>query len=235
MGWILLLLIIIVGAILFVSSRREKKKQHALWASRQKDSYVPPMPVTSLETVDGANKLVVNNDSNVYFTQYEKGKAAWPGGVANLSVYFNKDTKHLLILSLVQESDQIDFGEVTPEATEKFLAVFQSMGGHLAQHYELLTLNKVDSSDLNLAVKSSPAKVYLYTENSAYDGKKRLFFSPDPTSTAYKLLGVAVSNDPSGDKGVDLSLEDSKGVKSSVYTTLTSDALADLQANFVQA
>ncbi|MCW1057116.1 hypothetical protein OJ928_11480, partial [Streptococcus anginosus] len=79
--------------------------------------------------------LVVKNDSSVYFTQYEKGKAPWPGGVENFSVYYDKDNKHLLILSLVQENDNIDFGEVDPEATEKFLAVFQSVGGHLAQHY----------------------------------------------------------------------------------------------------
>ena len=163
MGWILLLLIIIIGVGTYINSHNEKKKQSQLWAQRQKDSYVPPMPIISLETVDGANKLVVKNDSSVYFTQYEKGKAPWPGGVENFSVYYDKDTKHLLILSLVQENDNIDFGEVDPEATEKFLAVFQSVGGHLAQHYELLTLNMVDSSDLNLAVKSSPAKVYFYT------------------------------------------------------------------------
>ena len=133
---------------------------------------------------------------------------------------------------MVQENDNIDFGEVDPEATEKFLAVFQSVGGHLAQHYELLTLNKVDSSDLNLAVKSSPAKVYFYTEKSVTDGKKRLYFSPDPTSTAYKLLGVAVSDAGNGEKSIDLSLETFKGVKGSIYTTLSEAGVKDLQENF---
>lgn len=190
------------------------------------------MPITILETVDGASKLVVKNDSSVYFTQYEKGKAPWPGGVENFSVYYDKDTKHLLILSLVQENDNIDFGEVDPEATEKFLSVFQSVGGHLAQHYELLTLNEVDSSDLNLAVKSFPAKVYFYTEKSVTDGKKRLYFSPDPTSTAYKLLGVAVSDGSNGEKSVELSLETFKGVKYSIYTTLSEAGVKDLQENF---
>lgn len=232
MGWILLLLVIIICVGTYINSRNEKKKQSQLWAQRQKDSNVPPIPITILETVDGASKLVVKNDSSVYFTQYEKGKAPWPGGVENFSVYYDKDTKHLLILSLVQENDNIDFGEVDPEATEKFLSVFQSVGGHLAQHYELLTLNEVDSSDLNLAVKSFPAKVYFYTEKSVTDGKKRLYFSPDPTSTAYKLLGVAVSDGSNGEKSVELSLETFKGVKYSIYTTLSEAGVKDLQENF---
>lgn len=231
MGWILLLIIIIVIIAMIINSRSEKKKQHKLWEERQKDSYVPPLAVTSLESVDGAHHIEVKNDDGVYFTQYEDGKTSWPGGVENFSLYFDKDTNHLKMLSYVQDGDT-DFGEVDPKATEKFLEVYQSMGGHIAEHYELLTLNKVDSGDLNLSVKEFPAKVYIYTEKSATDGKKRIYFSPDPTSTAYKLLGVAVSDASDGNKSIDLSLEDANGVQGSIYTTLSEEGVEDLQNNF---
>ena len=69
MGWILLLLVIIICVGTYINFRNEKKKQSQLWAQRQKDSYVPPMPIIILETVDGASKLVVKNDASVYFTQ----------------------------------------------------------------------------------------------------------------------------------------------------------------------
>jgi hypothetical protein len=233
MGLILLLIIIVAGIIIFINSRNEKKKQRALWKERQHEGYIPPMPVIKLDSVDGNNHLVVKNDSSVFFTPYEKGKAAWPGGVENFSVYYDHDNNHLLVLSLVQENAaNIDFGEVDPDKAKKFLDIYQRMGGHIADHYELLTLNKVDSNDLNLDVKTNPAQVYVYTETSVNDGKKRIYFSPDPTSTPYKLLGLALSDAANGEKSVDISLEDSKGIKGSVYTILSEASVKDLQDNF---
>jgi hypothetical protein len=231
MRWILLLIVIIVVIVYVIKAQVDKKKDAAKKAevSSHEDKN---MAIAELHNTNNTNVLTLDNQGDLFYNLYHDGKEPIPGGAANFTIFY-ENKQHVTLLTLLNEGSQ-DFGDVEPAATGKFLAIFHKVGGHVTTKCHYIELNEDDMNDLKLHSKEMPAHFYFYVEEVEPD-TKRIFFSPDPTSTAYELIDlVEVNGSAEGDlHRINMTLSNDHGKTFSIYTALSDAEVADLMANYL--
>lgn len=231
MRWILLLIVIIVVIVYIIKAQVDKKKDAAKKAevSSHEDKN---MIIAELHNTNQTNVLSLDNQGELFYNLYHDGKKPIPGGAANFTIFY-ENKQHVTLLTMLNEGSQ-DFGDVDPAAAEKFLAVFHEVGGHVTTKCHYIEINEDDMTDLKLQSKEMPAHFYFYVEEIE-PGKKRIFFSPDPNSTAYELIDlVEVNGHAEGDlHRINMTLRTEQGQTFSIYTALSDAEVADVIANYL--